>query len=194
MQYARIEENEKQLKLIEAQINERLKPYQEEIELLTTIPGVDKHVAHVIIAELSVDVSAFATGKQLVRWAGLAPGDNMSAGKRRNSNITPGNPYLRAMLVQAAHAAARTKNTYLREKFYRLKSRRGPKRAAVAIARKIAISAFHILKTKKPYKELGSTYLDMRGKQQVTTALVKRLTNLGYSVSLEAKAEATATS
>jgi hypothetical protein len=185
LQMARLDELEKQLSDVEGHIAANLKPYAKEAELLTTIPGIDRHVSAIIIAELGVDMSTFPSAAKLARWAGLAPGDNESAGKRRSSRITPGNPYLRAALVQAAHAASRTKAGYLREKFYRLRSRRGPKRAAVAIARKLVIYAYQILSTKEAYKELGGDYLDNIRRPQVVASLLKRLDRLGYPAELK---------
>ena len=105
--------------------------------LLQEIPGVDWTLAAVIIAELGIDMSVFQSVSQLSSWAGVCPGNNESAGKRKSSRIPKGNIYLKTALVEAANAAARTKGTYLRDKFYRLKARRGYKRAVVAIAHKI---------------------------------------------------------
>jgi len=118
---------------------------------LDEIPGVDWNLAAVIIAELGVDMSVSQSVSQLASWAGVCPGNNESAGKRKNSRILKGNVYLKAALVEAAHAAATVKGTYLRDKFYR----RGYKRAAVAIAHKILVSIYHMLSHNASYNDLG---------------------------------------
>ena len=115
----------------------KLKPYAVQLALLQEILGVDETLAAAIIAELGVDMGVFENVSQLSSWAGLCPGNNESAGKRKSSRIPKGNVYLKTALVEAANAAAKAKGTYLRDKFYRLKARRGYKRAAVAVAHKI---------------------------------------------------------
>ena len=128
------------------------------------------------------------TVSQLVSWAGVCPGNNESAGKRKSSRITKGNVYLKTALVEAANAAARAKGTYLRDKFYRLKARRGYKRAAVAVAHKILVAVYHILSQNVSYNELGDLYLDKLNKHHLTRNLVHRLERLGFQVTLQLKA------
>jgi transposase len=125
------------LATLEQRIQHKLEPYAAQVALLQEIPGVDWTLAAVIIAELGIDMSVFQSVSQLSSWAGVCPGNNESAGKRKSSRIPKGNIYLKTALVEAANAAARTKGTYLRDKFYRPKARRGYKRAVVAIAHKI---------------------------------------------------------
>jgi len=120
--------------------------------------------------------------------SGVCPGNNESAGKRKSSRIPKGNVYLTTALVEAAHAAAKAKGTYLRDKFYRLKARRGLKRAAVAVAHKILVAAYHILSHRVCYNELGDLYLDKLNKHDLTRNLVHRLERLGYNATLEQKA------
>jgi len=132
LQWDRLERAEGDLAVLEEHIQEKLEPYAAQLALLDEIPGVDWTLAAVIIAELGVDMSVFQSVSQLASWAGVCPGNNESAGKRKSSRIPKGNVYLKTALVEAAHAAARTKGTYLRDKFHRLKARRGYKRAAVA--------------------------------------------------------------
>jgi hypothetical protein len=129
-------------------------------------------------------MSAFQTVSQLASWAGVCPGNNESAGKRKSSRIPKGNIYLKTALVEAANAAARTKGTFLRDKFYRLKARRGYKRAAVAIAHKILVSIYHMLSQSVSYNDLGDLYLDKLNTHHVTSNLVRRLERLGYTVTL----------
>lgn len=160
--------------------------------LLDEIPGVDSTLAAVIIAELGVEMSVFQSVSQLASWAGVCPGNNESAGKRKSSRVPKGNVYLKTALVEAAHAAAHNKGTYLRDKFYRLKARRGYKRAAVAIAHKILVSIYHMLSQNVSYNDLGDLYLDNLNKHHLTRNLVRRLERLGYSVTVTLRSQETA--
>ena len=184
LQLDRLERAEGDLAVLEQRIQEKLEPYAAQLALLREIPGVDWTLAAVIIAELGVDMSVFQSVSQLASWAGVCPGNNESAGKRKSSRIPKGNVYLKTGLVEAAHAAARTKGTYLRDKFYRLKARRGYKRAAVAIGHKILVSLYHMLSQNVSYNDLGDLYLDKLNKHHLTRNLVHRLERLGYSVTL----------
>jgi transposase len=188
LQLQRLEAAEKDLAVLEQRIQEKLKPYKGQLTLLDEIPGVDWTLAAVIIAELGVDMSVFGSVSQLASWAGVCPGNNESAGKRKNSRIPKGNVHLKTALVEAAHAAAKAKGTYLRDKFYRLKARRGYKRAAVALAHKILVAIYHMLSHQVCYNELGDAYLDKRNKHQLTRNLIHRLERLGYKVTLDQKA------
>jgi transposase len=184
LQLDRLQAVEKDLDKLEQCIQEKLQPYATQQALLKEIPGVDRTVAAVIIAEMGVDMSVFASVSQLASWAGICPGNNESAGKRKSSRIPKGNVYLKTALVEAANAAARAKGTYLRDKFYRLKARRGYKRAAVAIAHKILVAIYHMLSQEVSYNDLGDLYLDKLNKTHLTRNLVHRLERLGYSVTL----------
>jgi transposase len=184
LQLDRLQAVEEDLTRLEKRIQQKLEPYTVQLSLLREIPGVDWTLAAVIIAELGVDMSVFQSVSQLASWAGVCPGNNESAGKRKRSHIPKGNVYLKTALVEAANAAARTKGTYLRDKFYRLKARRGYKRAAVAIAHKILVSIYHMLSQNVSYNDLGDLYLDKLNKNHLTRNLVHRLERLGYSVTL----------
>lgn len=188
LQLQRLEAAERDLATLEQRIQQKLEPYATQLQLLDEIPGVDWSVAAVIIAELGIDMTVFQTVSQLVSWAGVCPGNNESAGKRKSSRITKGNVYLKTALVEAANAAARAKGTYLRDKFYRLKARRGYKRAAVAVAHKILVAVYHILSHNVSYEELGDLYLDKLNKHHLTRNLVHRLERLGFQVTLQPKA------
>jgi len=188
VQLHRLAAVEKDLAIVEQRIEEKLKPYAAEVTLLDEIPGVDTALAGAIIAELGVDMNVFENVSQLASWAGVCPGNNESAGKRRSSRIPKGNVYLKTALVEAANAAAKAKGTYLRDKFYRLKARRGYKRAAVAIAHKILVAIYHMFSRRVCYNELGDLYLDRLNKHHLTRNLVHRLERLGYTVTLEQKA------
>ena len=185
LQLDRLEAAEKDLAVLEQRIQEKLKPYAAQLALLQEIPGVDWTLAAVIIAELGIDMKVFGNVSQLASWAGVCPGNNESAGKRKSSRIPKGNVYLKTALVEAANAGARTRGTYLRDKFYRLKARRGYKRAVVAVAHKILVAIYHMFSHQVCYNELGDLYLDKRNKHSLTRNLVHRLERLGYRVTLE---------
>ena len=184
LQLQRLEAAERDLTVLEQRIQQRLEPYATQLALLDEIPGVDWTLAAVIIAELGVDMSVFASVSQLASWAGVCPGNNESAGKRKSSRIPSGNVYLKSALVEAANAAARAKGTYLRDKFFRLQARRGYKRSVVAIAHKILVAIHHMLSQQVSYNDLGDLYLDKLNKNHLTRNLVHRLERLGYEVTL----------
>jgi transposase len=184
LQRRRLEAVDSELTILEQRIRQKLEPYAAQLTRLQEIPGIDRTLAGVIIAELGVDMSVFQSVSQLASWAGVCPGNNESAGKRKSSRIPKGNVYLKTALVEAANAAARAKGTYLRDKFYRLKARRGYKRAAVAIAHKILVSIYHMFSQNVSYNDLGDLYLDKLNTHHVTRNLVRRLERLGYAVTL----------
>ena len=188
VQLRRLQAVEEDLGILEQRIQEKLKPYAAQFTLLQEIPGIDETLAAAIIAELGVDMGVFENVSQLSSWAGVCPGNNESAGKRRSSRIPKGNVYLKTALVEAANSAAKAKGTYLRDKFYRLKARRGYKRAAVAVGHKILVAIYHMLSHQVCYNELGDVYLDNLNKHHVTRNLVNRLERLGYTVTLQQKA------
>ena len=190
LQLDRLQAAEQDLDKLEQRIQEKLQPYATQQTLLQEIPGVDRTVAAVTIAEMGVDMSVFASVSQLASWTGLCPGNNESAGKRKGSPIPKGNVYLKTALVEAVNAAARAKGTYFRDKFYRLKARRGYKRAAIAIAHKILVAVYHMLSQLVSYNDLGDLYLDKPNKSHLTRNLVHRLERLGYSVTLTPLQEA----
>jgi transposase len=188
VQLRRLRTVEADLGILEQRIQEKLKPYALQLALLQEIPGIDETLAAAIIAELGVDMSVFGTVSQLASWAGICPGNNESGGKRKSSRIPKGNVYLKTALVEAAQSAAKAKGTYLRDKFYRLKARRGYKRACVAIAHKILVAIYHMFSHRVCYNELGDLYLDKLNKHHLTRNLVHRLERLGYTVTLDQKA------
>ena len=187
-QLRRLEQVDADLVLLEQRIDDRLKPYVEPRARLTQIPGVDRVLAAVMIAELGIDMTVFHSANHLAAWAGVCPGNNESAGKRKSGRVRKGNVHLKTALIEAANAAAQKKGSYLKDKFFRLKARRGHKRSAMAIARKILISAYHMLATGASYKELGEAYLDGLSKDRVTLNLVRRLQRLGFDVQIQPKA------
>lgn len=176
---------EKIIENINSQIAEKMQRYKKEHQLLQTIPGIKEDGASSIIAEIGVDMDRFPTEGHLSSWAGMSPGNNESAGKKKNGHTTFGNKCLKATLTEAGWAASRTKNTFFNAKYHSLVGRRGKKRALVAVGHKILIACYHILRNKTEYKELGATYLDGRKKDRIVRSYLKRLQNLGYGVTLQ---------
>jgi transposase len=170
---------------VSAEIAERLRPIAEVMERLDTIPGVGPYLAEALIAEIGTDMSRFPTPAHLASWAGMCPGNQESVGKRRSGRTRKGSPWLRALLVKAAHAGARKKDTYLRAQYRRLAARRGKSRAAVAVGHTILVIAYHLLRDSTDYRDLGPRYFDERDRRAVERRLVHRLEGLGYTVSLE---------
>lgn len=185
MQLGRMEQVEATLERLDARIDEKLGPYADQHRRLMQIPGVDRIGAAVIIAELGVDMTVFPTVRHAAAWAGVCPGNNESAGKRKGQPGRKGNVHLTTALVQAARGAARKKGSYLKEKYWRLKARRGPLRAALAVAHKILIAAYHMLLNTADHRELGPQHLDAGSKRNTKKALVRQLERLGYRVTLE---------
>jgi transposase len=170
---------------LEARVDEHLSPFRKNVEVLMTMPGISETAASVILSEIGSDMTRFPTAPHLVSWAGMCPRSDESAGKRRSSRIRYGAPWLKTTLVQCAWAAVRTKDTYLRAKFHRLKSRVGPMKAIIAVAASMLTAAFHMLSSGAEYKELGAAYLDQRNHAKLEKSLVRRLENLGLKVTVE---------
>ena len=160
-------------------------PVAEAAERLTTIPGVEQRTAEVIVAEIGVNMEQFPTAGHLASWAGMCPGNNESAGKRKTGKTTKGNRWLKRILVQAAWAASRAKGTYLQAQYRRLAKRRGRKKALVAVGHTLLGIIYHILKRGTSYAELGADFLDRQEPERLTRQLVKRLESLGHKVTLE---------
>jgi transposase len=167
------------------EIADYCRPFEEAVVLLDTIPGVARATAEAIVAEIGTDMSRFPTADHLASWAGVAPGNHESAGKRLSGRTRQGNRSLGAALNQAANAASRTKNTYLSAQYHRLAARRGKKKAIVALMHSILVMSFHMIQRKEPYRELGGNYFDQRRPAVTAQRLVKRLEKLGFQVSLQ---------
>jgi transposase len=155
------------------------------VTLLSTIPGIGQRAAEGILAEIGLDMSRFPSANHLSSWAGMSPGNHQSAGKRLSGKTSKGSPWLRLLLVEAAHAAAHTKNTYLSAQYRRLAARRGKKKAMIAVGHSILVIIYHLLDQQVGYEELGSNYFDERDRQATEKQLVRRLEKLGYQVSLQ---------
>jgi transposase len=186
MHLTQIEHLEAAVHALDARLGEALPPFQQAVALLTTMPGLGETAARVLVAEIGIDMSRFPTAGHLVSWAGLCPRLHESAGKRRSTRIRPGAPWLKTTLVQAAWAATRAKGTYLQAQFLRLKGRRGPKKAIVAVAASMLTAAYFMLRNGAEYQDLGGRYLDNRDKARLTARLVRRLEGLGLTVDVRA--------
>jgi len=181
---------DQQQREIDQTLDEQAAPYQQAIERLCEIPGIEELTARKIVAEIGVDMAAFPAPERLASWAGVCPGNNESAGKKKSGKTRPGNRYLKSALMESAMAAARTAGTYLKTKYYQLKSRRGAKKAAMAIAHKQLKIVWHLLRDPEArYRELGSGYLDKRHEEQTITKLTKRLQALGCEVQVQRRGE-----
>jgi transposase len=182
---AHIDYLEEMIESLTEEVDKRLVPFARKPQLLVTIPGVSDRTAQVIIAELGPDMDRFSSDRHAASWAAICPGNDQSAGKRRSGKTRKANPYLRTALVEAANAAARTKNTYLRAQYVQIKRRRGHRKAIVAVAHSILIAAYHILKDELPYQDLGGDYFARRADpEHITKRLIAQLERLGHNVTL----------
>jgi transposase len=173
---------------IEEEVGTAIGPFRSAAERLTGIPGVSDVVAQAIVSEIGVDMSRFPTAGDLISWACLCPRNDETAGKRRSTRLRRGAPWLKAVLVQAAWAAARARDTYLRAQFLRLKGRRGPKKAIMAVAASILTAAYYMIRNGTAYQDLGPDHFDRLDKEAKTKRLVDKLQDLGWAVALKAAA------
>jgi len=185
-QLSHIDYLDEAIERLSVEIGERLHPFEPELQLLDTIPGINRQTAEELVAEIGLDMSRFPDGHHLASWAGMCPGHNESGGKRRSGKTRKGNSWLRSTLVEAAHGAAHTKDTYLASQYHRLVGRRGKKRALVAVGHSLLVISHYVLKRRQAYSDLGSNYFDDLQRQRLERNLVQRLENLGYKVTLEA--------
>lgn len=171
---------------LEGHLGEALAPFRAAAERLTTMPGLSDTAARVLIAEIGVDMTRFPSAGHLVSWAGLCPRLDESAGKRRSTRIRHATPWLKTTLIQGAWAASRKKGSYLQAQFLRVKNRRGPKKAIVAVAASMLTAAYFILRDGVEYHDLGGRYFVDRDKAQLTKSLLRRLRDLGVEVEIKA--------
>lgn len=177
---------DEQIAVYSQQIERLTRPLDEWVALLDTIPGVARPTAKMILAEVGTDLNRFESVDHLAAWAGLAPGNNESAGKRLSGKLRKGNQWLRVGLTQAAQAAARSQDTYLATQYHHLAGRRGKKRAIMAVAHSILVISYYIIQRQEPYKELGGNYFDVRKQAATANRLTRRLEKLGYKVVITA--------
>ena len=181
-----IDSLERAIASIDEEAGEKLAPFRRAVERLVTIPGISDVAAQVIVSEIGVDMTRFPTAGHLVSWAGLCPRNDESAGKRRSTRIRKGAPWLKTLLVQCAWSAARMKTGYLRSQFVRIKGRRGPKKAIIAVAASTLTAVYYMIRDDVDYVDLGTDYFDKRDRLKIANRLLKRLQNLGYEVELKA--------
>lgn len=184
-QLSQIEYLDEAIQRISAELEERLRPFEEDIKLLDSIPGIGRQTAEVLLGEIGWDMSRFPSGKNLASWAGMCPGNNESAGKRRNGKTRKGSRWLRHALIEAAHGAAHTKNKYLKTQYHRIAAHRGKKKALVAVGHSILVISYHLLTRRQTYSDLGANYFDERDRNSVQRRCVKRLEKLGFKVELQ---------
>jgi transposase len=170
---------------VSAAIDQHLVADREAVALLDTIPGVSQRSAEILLAEIGTDMTRFPNAKHLASWAGMCPGHHDSGGKRLSGKTRKGNRWLRQVLVEVAHVASRTRQTYLAAQYRRMAARRGKKRALIAVGHTILSLVYTLLTRKQPYDDLGATYFDALDQHRIERRLVGRLERLGYRVSLQ---------
>jgi transposase len=182
-QLRHIDELDRHIEEVSAELAERLAPFGESRERLETIPGVGPRGSEVLLCEIGPDVERFETANHLASWAGVCPGSEQSAGKNRSGRAPKGNRAVRVALVQAAHGAGRT-DTYLGAQYRRLRARIGPQKAALAVAHSILVIAYHVLKRGTDFHDLGSNYFEPRDRARAARSHLRRLEKLGFAVTL----------
>jgi transposase len=176
---------QEEVEQLDQEVEGRLVAETEAIDRLDQIPGMGRRMAQEMLAEIGADMSRFPTEAHLASWARLCPGNNESAGKRWSGATGRGNPWLRSALVEVAWGAVHTRDSYLGAKYRRLASRRGGKRAILAVAHSILKVIYHLLQDRSSYRELGAAYFEQRDRQGIVRRAVRRIEGLGYKVSLE---------
>ena len=176
-----IDAQDRSIKHLEREIERHLHPFEEQVQRCIKINGVSRHVLHVLMAEVGTDLQRFPDAEHLSSWAGVCPGHKESAGKRLSGRTKPGNRYVRAALVQAAHGVRRSR-TYLGERYRRLKKRRGSKRAALAVGHSILVIYYQMMKTGQEYQEKGEEFFVKKDRGKVERQLVRRLERMGYQI------------
>ena len=176
---------DEQIQSLTEAIAEQIAPFEPAVELLCTIPGVQRRTAECIIAEIGSEMSVFPTAKHLASWAGMCPGNNQSAGRNRSGHTRNGSKWLDWALGEAAISATRTKDIYLAAQYQRLKVRRGHKKALGALKHSILTSTWHMLTTGELYNELGPDYFRNRNPERATKRLIRQLETLGHQVTIQ---------
>lgn len=169
---------------IEKEVSLGLEPFRQAAKLLSTMPGLSDVSAHVIVAEIGIDMTRFATPGHLLSWACLCPRNDESAGKRRSTRVRSGGKWLKTTLVQAAWAAVRVKGSYLQAQFHRLRARRGAKKAIIGVAASMLTAAWHMLRNGSEWQDLGASHFDRADAQKTANRLIRRLQQIGYAVQL----------
>ena len=170
---------------VDAQVEANLGPFRTAVDLIMSVPGIKNLGAQAIVSEIGIDMSRFPSDAHLISWAGICPRNDESAGKRRSNRLRKGAPWLKTTLVQCSWAAIKKKNSYLQAQYYRIKARRGPNKAIMAVAASILTAIYHMLKDGTMYKDLGCNHFNRRSTDQQKTHLIKRLADLGYTVEIK---------
>lgn len=182
-----IDELTQRIKEMDIIIDEYMKEYEESKKKLQEIPGIGKRASEIILAEIGQDMSRFPTAGHISSWAGLCPGNNESAGKRRSGKTRKGNKILKAILVECAQVAKKNKNTFFHAQYQRLVVKKGKNRAKVAVAHSMLIAIYYMLKENRNYTELGSDFYNKFNKEKKANAYMKKIKELGYDVQLIAQ-------
>jgi transposase len=167
---------------IEKEVGLGLEPFRQAARLLSTMPGLSAVSANVVVAEIGIDMSRFATPGHLLSWACMCPRNDESAGKRRSTRLRRGGKWLKTTLVQAAWSAVKVKGSYLQAQFHRLRARRGAKKAIIAVAASMLTAAWHMLRDGTEYRDLGAAHFDRADAHKTATRLIRRLQQIGYAV------------
>jgi transposase len=184
-QLRHVEFIEQQIEEISKEIEERMRPFLAAMELLDSIPGIGPRIAQTIVAEAGVDMSRFPTAGHLASWTGLAPGQNQSAGKNRSGRTRQGNRFLKSAMVEAAHGAVRTKDSYFGALYRRIAARAGKQRAIVAVAHSLLVTAYYMLKNGTLYQDLGPNHFDHTDRERIIHNSLRKLERLGLKVTVE---------
>ena len=169
---------------LDEEVAEKMRPFEATIATWDSLPGINRRIAEIVIAEVGPDLKPFEDAPHLASWAGMCPGNDESAGKRRSGKTRKGSKWLRRALIEAAHGAARTKNSYYQAQYRRIVPRRGKQRAAVAVGHSLLVTGFFLVTRQQTYQDLGNNYFDIRDREAVKRRSVKRLEQLGFQVQL----------
>lgn len=169
---------------LDQQIQEQMRPYAAALAAWDSLPGINQRLAEIIVAEVGPDLQPFEDAAHLASWAGMCPGNNESAGKRKSGKTRKGSPWLRRALIEAAHGAARTKEKYFQAQYRRLAARRGKARALLAVGHSLLVTGYYLITRHRSYEDLGGNYFDERDREAVKRRSVRRLEQLGYRVEL----------
>jgi transposase len=169
---------------LDQQIEEQMRPFAAALATWDSLPGINRRIAEILIAEMGADLQPFEDAQHLASWAGMCPGNNESAGKRKSGRTRKGSPWLRRALIEAAHGAAHTRHKYFQALYRRLAARRGKQRAAVAVGHSLLVTGYYLITRQRTYQDLGENYFDERDREAVKRRAVRRLEKLGYRVEL----------
>ena len=184
---AHIDFLEESIAQVQWEIEQHLAPFEEAVRLAQSVLGIQATAAAAIVAEIGTDMSRFPSDKHLASWAGVSPGNKQSGGKRLSGATTSGNPYLRGILGEVSWAISHTKDNYLSAFYHRIARRRGKQKAIMALSHKVLVILYHVLRDKKPYTDLGADYFDKLDTTRIERHHVRRLEQLGYTVTLAPK-------